>query len=115
MAHDFIITDVLDAIDPAGDPFDDLEKMRTGQHADFFGYGDAAMYKAFNAMNFDNGPSGSCDGKVISKAEAVAGLEMAITLLASYPDPKRADDIKRYLRDIVALAPASKRFYIHYS
>lgn len=114
MAHDFMITEVLNA-KVNGDPMKALDELKRGRHAVFFGYGEAAMYKAFNAQQFDAGVSGSFGGKFVTKKQAVDGLTKAIELLASYPDPTRADDIKAFLADVVLPAPDAKYFYIHYS
>jgi hypothetical protein len=115
MAHDFIITEILDAVRTESDPITALHKMTTGKHAVFNGYAEAALYKAFDAKEFDAGVSGSFGGRTVSKIQAEKGLAKAIELLASYQDPTRADDIKAYLKDTVLPAPDSKKFYIHYS
>jgi hypothetical protein len=115
MAHDFLITDVLDALDDDGDPMDILQKMKAGRSAVFNGYGDAAMYKAFGAQEFDAGVSGCFGGKVITRQEAIDGLSKAFDLLAHYPDPKRADALKAYLSDVVMQSDHSAMYRIFYS
>jgi len=67
----------------------------------FFGYCNAVMYKAFHHLECDMVISGSNDSFVISKTEMQNGLKEAIKLfdLSNYPDPKRMDDIKRFLQE----------------
>lgn len=112
MSHEFIITDTPP--DEAEDPYVQIAQMESGRHGKFHGYSDAALYKAFNAQEFDGGVSGNFGGVVITKCDAVNGLSEAIGLLASYPDKSRADSIKCFLEDVVIPAPDTETFYIHF-
>lgn len=115
MAHDFLITDVVDALDDKSDPLDILEKIKAGRCAVFNGYGDGALYTAFAAEEFYAGVSGCFGGRVITRQEAIDGLSKAFDLLAHYPDPKRADDLKAYLSDVVMQSDHSAMYRIFYS
>jgi hypothetical protein len=112
VSHEFIITDTPP--DNADDPYAQIAHMESGRYGKFHGYGDAALYKAFGALEFDGGVSGNFGGLVISKRDAVDGLSKAIDLLSSYPDRSRADSIKCFLEDIVIPAPDTETFYIHF-
>lgn len=112
MSHEFIITEIVP--DATAHPLVQIGAMEKGRHGKFHGYGDAAMYKAFDAHEFNGGVSGNFGGRTISKDTAADGLSKAIKLLESYPDRSRADSIKCFLEDVVCSAPDDKTFYIHF-
>lgn len=113
MSHEFIITDT--APDATDDPLAQIASMEKGRHGKFHGFADAALYKSFDALEFNGGVSGNFGGRIISRRAATDGLSKAIKLLESYPDQSRADSIKCFLEDVVLPAPDDTTlFYIHF-
>ncbi|WP_174625692.1 hypothetical protein [Candidatus Methylobacter favarea] len=98
MAHDFSI-----------------ERISTKETAFFFGYGGGALYKAFGCEQFNNGISGSNNGIEITKIVCHNALAYALFLLADYPDTDRANDLKRFLHDVVLPSSDDELFYAHFS
>jgi hypothetical protein len=112
MCHEFIITDTVP--NPADNPYAQIASMEKGKHGKFHGLADGALYKAFDAAEFNGGVSGNFGGRVISKRVAADGLAKAIVSLASYPDKSRADSIKCFLEYVVLPASDKATFYIHF-
>jgi len=80
----------------------------------FFGYGNSAMYRAFYCQEFDKGVSGSNDGKVINREQAIRGVNKSISFLSFHPNVKEVDKLKAYI-PIIMESGKDALFFIHFS
>lgn len=100
MAHDFSLT----------------QKSNRENAVFFFGFYGGIAYKAFNAQNFNNGMSGSNDGKFVTKEQAIKGVEFMLT--AFKKDKNYQSEIKAftdYLNNVIIPSDDSEQFSAHYS
>ncbi|TMW16521.1 hypothetical protein E4R24_21240 [Escherichia coli] len=94
-----------------------IERKKDKKVAFFFGYANAVFYKNFHCENFNNGCSGSNEGKTISKLLAEKALKKIIESdeIKSYPDPNRINGIKNFYNDVVLRSNDTDTFFIHFS
>lgn len=83
----------------------------------FFGYANGVMYKAFGHPECNMMFSGSGVEIDIDRKTAVKSLKAAISLFSQmdYPDPKRMDDLKAFLKRIEDGEINEEWFSIEYS
>ena len=69
--------------------------MVTGEKFYFFGYAEGIVYDAFDAQRFNNGVSGSNEGKWVSRETVKEAMEIFHTdpRAVNYPDPRRFPDL----------------------
>jgi len=113
MAHEFLIVHASSKPKPGG-PFEQLAAMQRGPHGLFQGFAEGALYTAFDAQEFNAGPSGCFGGKTISQREAAAGMCAALEALKTYIDPRRADSLKAFYRDHIENQKQDAQFYVHF-
>lgn len=100
MAHDFSIA----------------VQNETSEYVCFFGFLGGIAYSAFNAQEFNNGLSGSNDGKVISKSEAEAGVKAMIEKFKTGQHYEtEIAEFTTFLNEKILTQDDSVKFFVHYS
>ena len=83
--------------DIGSDVYNELKKW-VDDRAEFDGFANGFLYRAFNALDHFAGVSGDAVPIITNGIDAMAGLEIAINMWneINYPDPHRMDELKAF-------------------